>query len=63
LGKVMHRPAFLSAPALLLRLTFGEMATLLLEGQRAIPGRLLELGFRFEFPELEAALRDLLSRQ
>jgi len=59
----MHRPAFLSAPALLLRLTLGEMATLLLEGQRAIPGRLLELGFRFAFPELEAALRDLLSRQ
>ena len=61
LGKVMGRPSFLFAPASMLRLTLGEMATLLLEGQRAVPKRLLELGFQFDFPNLEAALRDLLS--
>jgi uncharacterized protein (TIGR01777 family) len=60
LGKVMGRPAALPAPAPVLRLALGEMATLLLDGQRAVPKRLLELGFRFDFPELEDALQELL---
>lgn len=42
------------------RLLFGEMSIVLLEGQRAIPRRLLDLGFNFRFGEAEAALRDLL---
>ncbi len=62
LGKVMGRPAFLQTPAFVLRLALGEMAELLLKGQRAVPKRLLALGFRFEYPELEAALRDLLGK-
>ncbi len=62
-GRVLRRPAFLSAPAPILRLALGEMATLLLDGQRALPRRLLDLGFRFDFPELEPALRDLLLRK
>ncbi len=60
LGKVMGRPAFIPTPAFVLRLALGEMADLLLKGQRAVPKRLLALGFEFEFPELESALRDLL---
>ncbi len=62
LGKVMGRPAFLSAPAFALRAGLGEMADLLLKGQRAVPKRLLELGFQFEFPDLEPALRDLFRK-
>ncbi|HEY81498.1 MAG TPA: TIGR01777 family protein [Anaerolineae bacterium] len=62
LGKVMRRPSLLPAPAFLLRLALGEMADLLLKGQRALPKRLLELGFEFEYPHLEGALRDLLGR-
>jgi len=46
-------------PSFALRLLFGEMATVLLEGQRVIPRRLLDLGFSFRFPEAESALRDL----
>jgi len=61
LGKVMGRPAFLPTPAFILRLALGELSTLLLDGQRVIPKRLLELGFQFEFPQLETALQDLLS--
>jgi len=61
LGRVMNRPAFLQTPAWALRLALGEMAMLLLTGQRAAPKRLLDIGFRFEFPELEAALRELFS--
>jgi NAD dependent epimerase/dehydratase family enzyme len=44
-----------------MRLAFGEVSNVVLEGQRAVPRRLLELGFTFRFPELEAALRDLLA--
>jgi len=63
LGRVLGRPAFLPMPAPVLRLAFGEMAQeTLLSGQRALPKRLLEAGFRFRFPRLEEALRHLLGR-
>ncbi|HEV8268738.1 MAG TPA: TIGR01777 family oxidoreductase [Thermoanaerobaculia bacterium] len=60
LAKILHRPSFASAPAGALKLLLGEMSTLLLDGQRAVPKRALELGFRFRFETLERALRDLL---
>ena len=60
LGRVLKRPSLVRTPALPLRLLFGEMAALLLEGQRAVPLHLGQLGFKFRFPEVEAALRDLL---
>jgi uncharacterized protein (TIGR01777 family) len=59
-GRVLGRPAWLPAPAFALRLALGEMATVVLDGQRAVPRRLLDMGFAFRFPEAEAALRDLL---
>jgi uncharacterized protein (TIGR01777 family) len=62
LGQQCRRPAFMPTPEFALRLLFGEMATALLDGQRAIPKGLLQLGFRFQFPEAGPALRDLLSR-
>ncbi|MDQ7029031.1 MAG: TIGR01777 family oxidoreductase [Ardenticatenia bacterium] len=61
LGRVLGRPTFMRVPAIGLRLLFGEMATVLLGGQRAVPRRLLEAGFTFEFTQVEAALRDLLT--
>ena len=61
LGKVMKRPAFMPAPAFAIKLVFGEMSTVVLDGQRVLPKRLEELGFAFDYPELEAALRDILS--
>ncbi len=59
LGRALGRPALLPAPAAVLKLLLGEMATLVLDGQRVVPRRAGELGFRFRFPELPAALRDL----
>ena len=59
-GRVMGRPALLPAPALALQVALGEMSTVLLDGQRALPHRLQELGFEFNFATLDAALRDLL---
>jgi uncharacterized protein (TIGR01777 family) len=60
LGRVMGRPAFLQVPSSAIRLVLGEMSTVVLDGQRAIPQRLLGLGFEFRFPRAEQALRDLL---
>ncbi len=62
-GRVMGRPSFLPAPAPALRLALGEMADMLLTGQRAVPKRLLELGYAFRFPRIEAALADLLGKR
>ncbi len=60
LGRVLGRPALLHTPAFALRMLFGEMASVLLEGQKAVPRRLLDLGFEFRFPDARSALRDLL---
>jgi uncharacterized protein len=62
IGKVMNRPAFLPAPSFGLQIVFGEMSTVVLDGQRAIPKRLQELGFQFKYPTAEAALRALLQK-
>lgn len=61
LGRVLRRPAFAPAPAFAIRAAMGEMAALVLDGQRALPAKALALGFRFRFPDLEPALRDLLA--
>jgi len=61
LGRALGRPSFLPVPGLAMRLAFGEVADLLLTGQRAVPQRLLDSGFSFRFPEVEEALRNLLS--
>jgi uncharacterized protein (TIGR01777 family) len=62
LGQVLGRPSIMPAPAFALRAIFGEMAALLLSGQRQVPARLLELGFEFTYPQLEAALRNLYGK-
>ena len=60
LAKVMHRPFWFPLPAFVLRLVLGEMSTLVLDGQRVLPARLLQSGFIFQFPIIETALNDLI---
>ena len=60
LGRVLVRPSLLPVPGFALRFAFGELADTLLQGQRAIPSRLLELGYAFQYPEVEPALKSLL---
>jgi uncharacterized protein (TIGR01777 family) len=62
LGRVMGRPSFVPIPGLPLRLALGEISSVVLEGQRVIPRRLLDLGFEFRFPMAEAALKDVLDK-
>jgi uncharacterized protein (TIGR01777 family) len=61
LGRVLGRPAAIPVPAFALRLLLGEVAAVVLTGQRVLPHRLLQLGFRFELPVLEAALQELFA--
>lgn len=60
LGRELHRPAVLPTPAFVLKTGFGEMAQLLLTGQRVLPAHALAEGFAFRFPSLDMALDDLL---
>lgn len=60
LGKALNRPSFAPAPAPALKLLFGEMSTIILDGQRVIPKRLQESGYMFRFHDPEAAMRHLL---
>ena len=62
LGRVLHRPSFMPTPAFMLRLVLGEFADTLLTGQKVLPQRLLDAGFTFSFPTIEAALADLLGQ-
>ena len=59
LGQALGRPALVTVPAFVLRLIWGEAATILLDGQHAVPARLQALGFSFRFPTAETALSDL----
>lgn len=60
IGEAMGRPSVMPAPGFAMKALFGDMSLLLLEGQRAVPQKLLELGFKFKFETAQAALRDLL---
>ncbi len=55
----LHRPAWMRVPESLLKMVQGEMSQVLLSSQRVIPQTIDNTGFRFEYPELEAALRSL----
>jgi uncharacterized protein len=61
LGRALNRPAVMPVPGLVLDLKFGkEFGRVLRGGQRVLPKRTQELGYRFSYPEIDAALRDLL---
>jgi uncharacterized protein (TIGR01777 family) len=63
LGRVLHRPAFLPAPAPLLRLALGEVADIMLTGQRVEPRRAREAGFKFRFADIESALSEIVAQK
>lgn len=61
LGRALHRPSFVPVPGFALRALFSEGAVPLLTGQRAVPKKLEELGYRFRYAELDAALTEAAS--
>jgi uncharacterized protein len=62
LGRALGRPAVLPVPGFALKLLYGEMAGIVTSGQRVIPARLGELGYEFDHPQVEPALRDVLTQ-
>lgn len=63
LGKAMHRPSWAPVPGFVLKILLGEMAgPLLLGGQKVVPKKLSEAGYKFRFPKLEEALQDIFKK-
>ncbi len=60
LGQVMNRPSYIPVPGFALKLMMGEVATIVLDGQRAIPEKLEALDFTFRYPEVKGALSNIL---
>ena len=63
MGRVLHRPSLLATPAFAVRAALGEMAEVVLASQRVVPRVALSLGYRFRWPALEPALRDLFHQE
>lgn len=61
LGRQLHRPAFMPAPYIGLRILFGEFAQVLFASQRVIPRVAVDTGFVFQFPDIAGALREILA--
>lgn len=58
-GRALHRPSFAPMPGFALRLLKGQVAEMLIGGQRVLPAKALRLGYAFRFPTIDAALADL----
>ena len=61
LGRQLHRPAFMPAPYIGLRILFGEFAKVLFASQRVIPKVALDTGFIFQYPDIAVALKEILA--
>ena len=60
LGRALHRPSFMPAPAFMIKLVLGEFGSVILEGQRVLPRRLLKKGFTFQYPDIDKALQSII---
>ena len=61
LGDVLSRPAFMPAPAFMVRTVLGEFGNVLLDSQRTIPEKLLSHGFEFQYPDIKSAIEAVVS--
>ncbi len=62
LGRALHRPAFWPVPAAALKLLYGSMSTIVVTGQRVIPKQLESVGYAFRYPQLDDALKAVVSQ-
>lgn len=63
IGKALHRPSFLRAPGFMVKLVLGEFGSVVLEGQRVVPRKLLDHGFQFRYPDIDQAIEDAVSER
>jgi uncharacterized protein len=59
LAHVLHRPYWLPVPTLVLKMLLGEMSEIILQGQKVLPGKMLQSGYIFQYPTIELALMNL----
>jgi uncharacterized protein (TIGR01777 family) len=59
LGKALHKPSFMPAPGFMIKLVLGEFGSVILEGQKVIPKKLLENGFVFQYVDIHKALQNI----
>ena len=62
LGTALNRPAFMPAPAFMIKLLMGEFGESLLNSQRAVPDKLEKLGFKFKYANMDSALGEIVHR-
>lgn len=63
LAKACHRPAVFTVPEIALKLVYGEAAVSLIRGQSVYPRHLLDSGFKFQYPDLDSAIREILAKK
>ena len=63
LGKILQRPTFFNMPEFIIQILFGKMGeALLLKGQKVLPKRLLDAGYKFSFLDLESSLENIIKK-
>lgn len=62
LGKALNRPAILTLPAFAVKLALGELASVILTGQRVVPQKILEAGYEFKYPDIDEALKAIFKK-
>lgn len=63
LGKALNRPSWLSVPGIIVKLSLGELGSILLTGQRVLPKKTLKAGYKFRFNEVNEALSAIFGKQ
>lgn len=59
-AKLLHRPAIMPAPAFMLKAVLGEMSSVVLEGRKAMPDKIIASGFNFRFTNIKDAWKDII---
>jgi len=59
LAKILHRPCLFRIPSFILNLAMGEAATVITDGQRVIPEHIRKAGYKFQYPDIESALKNI----
>jgi uncharacterized protein (TIGR01777 family) len=63
LGKALRRPSWFAVPGFVVKLTLGELGSVLLTGQRVLPEKALKAGYQFKYPEVNGALRAIFGKK
>ncbi|MFC2028896.1 TIGR01777 family oxidoreductase [Chloroflexota bacterium] len=61
IARILKRPYWLPIPSIFLKILFGEMSTLVIDGQYAIPDKLMASNYHFKFSNIDDALKEILS--